>query len=97
MFRAPGRRPPAVLSVAFALLALAPLGLLLAMLRSLGVNLRVRPRSRVLLEPSGRKLACALFGRRGCLLCGVGWACAGCTCALLYMPVMIPFVNCWKP
>lgn len=42
MFRAPGRRPPAVLSAAFALLALAPLGLLLAMLRSLGVNLRVR-------------------------------------------------------
>lgn len=52
MFRAPGRRPPAVLSAAFALLALAPLGLLLAMLRSLGVNLRVRPRSRVLFEPS---------------------------------------------
>jgi len=42
VFRAPGRRPPAVLSVTFAALALAPLALLAVMLRSLGVNLRVR-------------------------------------------------------
>ncbi len=42
VFRAPGRRPPTVLSAAFALLALAPLALLVVMLRSLGINLRVR-------------------------------------------------------
>ena len=52
MFRAPERRPPAVLSAAFALLVLAPLGLLVAMLRSLGVNLRVRFRFRATMEPS---------------------------------------------
>ncbi len=43
IFQAPGKRPPAAVSMAFTVLSVAPLGFLLIHLSKLGVNIKVCP------------------------------------------------------